>query len=272
MEYLIKCLKVFFLELEISSLSPTGCGPVFKYLFMKHEELETISIELYTRSWRTGLYGVKTDDYEWSTEDVKDIVLTIFSNIHLRSISLVRLNSTEDIFSCLSSTLPNLEKLELNGWCSLSDQELVKILNRSRSSLREICLFDSYNITGVGVKEGVKSLPNLEVLNLSWCLNLTDGGLKEILKISGIKLRVLDVFFISIPAQGFKDGVSLPMLEELNLSRCRALTDSGLLEILSITGSRLKTVRVSDGNGYISTAVRSTLSTQYPSVQFKYDL
>jgi len=58
------------------------------------------------------------------------------------------------------------------------------------------------------------------------------------------------------------------MLEELDLVGCDQLTDSGLQEILSILG-KLKTVIVSL-HWSISTAIRSTLSSQYPSVQFKY--
>ena len=227
-----------------------GCGTVFKYLFKKHEELETISIIwLYDKRCR---------------EDKKDVVLTIFYNLNLKSITIRWYIG--DILGCLPSTLPNLEKLVLTYWWSLSDQELVEILNRSKN-IRELDLYCS-NITGVGVEEGVNSLPNLEVLKLSSCNNLTDGGLKEIVRLSGCTLRVLDVSDTNITGHGFKEGVSLPMLEELNLNRCSELTDSGLLEILSITGRRLKTVYVYGTN--TSTAVRSNLGTQYPSVKFTY--
>ena len=203
---------------------------------------------------------------EKSTEDEKDIVLTIFSNLNLRYIRL-QMEITEDIVGCLPSTLPNLEKLALT-WSPLSYQGLIEILNRSEN-IRELDLSGS-NITGVGVEEGVNSLPNLEVLDLSSCNNLTDGGLKEIIRLSRCTLRVLNVPWTNVTGQGFKDGVSLSMLEELNLESCEELTDSGLPEILSITGRRLKTVDLSSSN--ISTALISTLHTQYPSVQFKYEL
>ena len=41
----------FLLELEISALRPPGCSSVFNYLFKKHEELETISIQFH--DWRS---------------------------------------------------------------------------------------------------------------------------------------------------------------------------------------------------------------------------
>ena len=270
--------------MEISSLSPPGCGPVFKYLVEKHKELETVSI---------GLYG------ERSTEDEMDILVTKFSIINLRSISLHCMESKGDIFSCLPSTLPNLEKLFLVNWRSVTNQGIIEILNRSKSNLRELDLSRS-KITGVGVEEGVNSLPNLEVLNLSGCLNLTergmkeilrisrsnlreldlsrskitgvgieegvnsllnletlklslcynltDGGLKEILRISGSSIRVLDISSTNITGQGFMDGVSLPMLEELNLSCCDHLTDGGPKDILRISGSSIRVLDVSRTN------------------------
>ena len=73
---------------------------------------------------------------------------------------------------------------------------------------------------------------------LRYCFNLTDGGLKEILRLSDNKLRALDVSWNNITGQGFKEGVPLPMLEELHLDECE-LTDSGLLEILITSGNRL---------------------------------
>ena len=114
-----------------------GCGPVFKYLVEKQQELETINI---------GVYGRR------SIKDESEIVQTVFSNLNKRSITISHMKSTGDIFRFLPSTLPNLEKLALTSWLKLSDQELIEILNRSRSYLRELDLSDT-SITGVGVEE-----------------------------------------------------------------------------------------------------------------------
>ena len=204
-----------------------GCGRVFKYLVEKHQEIHTIRVEVVGEVGR-------------EDEDENDILLTVFSHLNLKCISLCSMWNTGDIFSCLPSTLPNLEKLVLTCWLSLSDQGLIEILNRSRNNLRELDLSGSI-ITGVGLEEGVNSLPNLEVLILSTC-NLTDGGLKKILRLSGNKLRVLDVPDTDITGQGFKEGVSLPMLEELNLGWCIQLTDGGLKEILRLSGCKLRVI------------------------------
>ena len=240
--------------MEISAHRTPGCGPVFKYLVEKHQELDTISIRFC--------------DKRFERRDENAIVQTVFSNLNLRSVTIHNMWNTGDIFSSLPSTLPNLEKLLLTSYPSLSDQGLIEILNRSRSNLRELDLSCSY-ITGVGVEEGVNSLPNLETLKLSGCCILTDGGLYGILRLSGNKLRVIDVSWTFITGFRFNKGVKILLtLEELYLDGCRQLTDSGLLQILSISGNRLKTV-----NAYrtrISTAVRTILPTQYPSVQFHF--
>ena len=104
-------------------MSSPGCGPVFKYLVEKHEELDTISLMNLNMNLQR----------ERSTEDEKDIMLTLFSNINLRSVTLHNIWYTEDIVGCLPSTLPNLEKLVLTDWWSLSDQGLIKILIRSEN-------------------------------------------------------------------------------------------------------------------------------------------
>ena len=151
----------------------SGCGPVFKYLLEKHEELETINI---------GFYGRR------SIKDESEIVQTVFSNLNKRSITISHLKSTGDVFRFLPSTLPNLKKLALTSWLKLSYQELIEILIRSRSNLRELELSDTI-ITGVKEEKGVNSLPNLE--NLSGCPHLTVRGLLDILRLTGIRWKTV---------------------------------------------------------------------------------
>ena len=224
----------------------------------KHEELDTIKID----------FDCAISRQEVEVVEMEDLLLTVFSHLNLRYITFNNMMSTGDIFSCLPSTLPSLEKLKLSNWVSLSAQGLVEILNRSRSNLRKLDLSDS-SITGVGVEEGVNSLPNIEVVKLYSCYNLTDGGLKEILRLSRCTLRVLNVSFTHITGQGFQEGVSLPMLEELYLYGCSQLTDSGLLEILSSTGRRLKTVNIGLCRNLSTVFRRCTLLNLYPFVYFK---
>ena len=160
--------------------------------------------------------------------------------------------------------LPNLETLNLSCCDELVDEGLAEILIISRSKLRYLNVVRT-NITVIGFEEEVKSLSNLETLNLDSCDELEDAGLVKILRISRSKLRCLKVSWTSITGVGFKDGVkSLPMLKNLELVYCEKLTEEGLLEILSVTGNSLKIVRVYGTS--ISTAVKETLRLQYTSV------
>ena len=219
--------------MAIYSLIIPGCGPAINYLVEKHKELETISMRFVE-------HKVKDEN-----KDQEEIVLTVFSHNILKSITIYGMKNTGDITGRLPSTLPNLEELQLTDWYKLSDKGLIKILRRYRSNLRKLILDDS-NITGVGVKRGVKSLPNLESLTLISCSNLINVELVEILSISGSKLRYLNVSWTSIPGLGLDKIVkSLPNLETLIMTSCKELSNRGLLEILSISGSKLRYLDVS---------------------------
>ena len=226
-------MNIYFLELAIYPLITPGCGPVFNYLVEKHKELESISIEFVGHE--------DTDE----NKDQDEIVLTTLSHNNLKSITIYGMKNTGDITGRLPSTYPNLVKLQLTDWHKLSDKGLMKILRRYRSNLRELKL-DCSNISGVGIKRGVKSLPNLESLTLISCSNLENGELVEILSISGSKLRYLDVSYTSIPGLGLdKIFKSLPNLETLIMNGCKELSNRELLEILSISGSKLRYLDVS---------------------------
>ena len=219
--------------MAIYTLITPGCGPAFNYLVEKHEELESIRI------------GFVKHENEYENKDQDEIVLRTLSHDNLKSITIYGMKNSGDFTGRLPSTLPNLETLQLTDWHKLSDKGLMKILRRYRSNLRELKL-DCSNITGVGIKRGVKSLPNLESLTLISCSNLENGELVEILSISGSKLRYLDVSYTSIPGLGLdKIFKSLPNLETLIMNGCKELSNRELLEILSISGSKLRYLDVS---------------------------
>lgn len=93
----------------------------------------------------------------------------------------------------------------------------------------------------MGLHQGLESFPNQESLNLTGCRNLTDEGLVEILKISGSKIRRLNLSQTRITGTGFHHaGVkSLAYLETLKRSGCSKLTDGGLAEMVRKPKSEL---------------------------------
>ena len=214
------------------------------YLMAKHEELETIGLGFLGED--RSIYSYKYD--QKSTETGNKIVLTLFSNVNLKIITIHDFKQTGNIFDRLPRNLPNLEILNLRYWYKLVDNEVIEILSRSKQNLRVLSLNCS-SITGIGLEEGVNSLPNLEKLILKGCKNLKDEGLKEILKISGSKLRVLDLSDTDITGIGLEEGdYCLTSLETLNLANCQELTDGGLVKILRISGSKLIVLTLADTN------------------------
>ena len=96
--------------------------------------------------------------------------------------------NTGDIFGHLPSTLPSLENLVLILWRLLSGQGLVEILNdieQIQGQYQRIRFIWFCHYRGWSRRRS----------KLSSCRNLTAGGLKEILRLSGNKLRVLDVSY-----------------------------------------------------------------------------
>ena len=98
----------------------------------------------------------------------------------------------------------------------------LRVLNVSRT-----------RIIGIGLEEVLSFLPCLETLDLSYCDELKDGGLR----ISGSKLKIINVSKTRMIRIGLKDRVtSFLMLGWFYI-------DTGLqeiLRILRIAGNRLK--------------------------------
>ena len=149
-----------------------------------------------------------------------EILQAVFYHTSLKSITLDGMLRDGCFIDVYPVIFPNLEKLNLLSCTYLSDSGLQDILKRCGSNLRELIdlelglsgtanigfqiedcttYWDSVGvilesidlsrtrINGIGFEEGVNSLPNLEILRISDCSQLTDTGLQEILRISGSK-------------------------------------------------------------------------------------
>ena len=135
-------------------------------------------------------------------------------------------------------SLPRLEILKVEN-CIRTDTGLHELLSISGSKLKELDLCGS-SITGEGFKEGVRSLPNLEILRICWCHYLTDRGLREILEISGRYLNELRLCYTTeITGIGLEE-LNLPSLEILYMTACDELTNKGFQNILINCRSTLK--------------------------------
>ena len=254
---------------------------MFKYLVEKHQELETINIGVYSAEnedeivptvfSHLNLRSITIFDVSRDILHCLSIPGTLLILEKLEKLKLGRCLSNNGLIEILRRSKSNLRELDLFGssitgigleegvnsfsnleilnlaYCQkLTNEGLVEILRISENKLRVLDLSNT-RITGSGL--GVNSLPNLETLNLAYCRKLTSEGLIEILRISGNNLRVLNLSRTRIVGIGLEKGVnSLPNLERLNLSCCDKLTDGGVVEILKISGSKLRYLDVSVSN------------------------
>ena len=142
----------------------------------------------------------------------------------------------------------NLKELNLRACCKMTDSGLVSILNKIRDSLKKLDLsYIDLALTDIGSLTA--SLSSIEDLNLSYCRNLTDSVLFSILNKTGDSLKKLDLSGTNLTLNEIGSlSASLSSIEDLNLSWCRNLTDSGLVSILNKTGYSLKKLDLSYSN------------------------
>jgi len=162
----------------------------------------------------------------------------------LRSLDILGTNITGENLSEYKGTLPCLQNLNMCSCRLLTDKGLLQILQLYRSTLRSLNILGT-NITGENLSEYKGTLPCLENLNMSDCRQLTNKGLLQILQFCGSKLRSLDIWNTNITGKNLSEYKgTLPCLENLNMRYCKQLTDKGLLQILQLCGSTLRSLDI----------------------------
>ena len=105
------------------------------------------------------------------------------------------------------------------------------------------------NITGENFAEINGVLSCLENLNLKYCDQLSDYGFGQVLQLCRSTLRYLDVSYTNITGENLSEfNITLTWLENLNLSCCKQLSNKGLLQILQLCGSALRSLDVTWSN------------------------
>ena len=99
----------------------------------------------------------------------------------------------------------------------------------------------------------VRKHPELECLKFNRFNRVNDAGSLSLFQLK--HLKVLHLSSVQITGENIQPsdvrGTALPCLEELNLSNCIRITDSGLTNILSMCGGRLKELDLSWTDGPI---------------------
>ena len=177
-------------------------------------------------------------------------VLRNFVNIHKISQNKIHENwkppcsrSKEHLHKIMKLPTVKAIKLYLTNAERLSES-LAEILTISGHLLITLDL-SSTNITGEELIKSALNLPKLLNLKLAECRELTDTGLCQLLKKSGPLLTSVDLSRTCVTGVGASiDTLLFVNLTNLNLSMCKQLTESGLFNIIKMSGHLLKTLNL----------------------------
>ena len=146
--------------------------------------------------------------------------------------------------------LINLEVLELGGCTSITNTGLL-LIAFGLKKLKTLNLRSCRHVSDLGIghlaglsPQAVPGTIELEHLGLQDCQKLTDQALKHV-SIGLVNLKTLNLSFcVSVTDAGIKFLSKMPNLQELNLRSCDNITDTSL-RYLSEGGSRLTSLDVS---------------------------
>ena len=190
-------------------------------------------------------------DLSWCLKLTNEGLLEVLNSCRttLRSIDLESTDITGENLASIS--LPMLNSLSLSMCDNLNDEGLSTLLSRCGSRLRNLNLTGT-KISGEPLSHYQRLLPtrlNIEMLNISWCKKLTTLGLSGLLRHLQHSLTSLTLSASNITGEQMSRFVSsLPSLENLDLSNCKNLSNSGLRDILGLVGSKLQDLDLSDTN------------------------
>ena len=215
------------------------CGNTLKSLTLENSNI-TDEILIKYKGTLPSLENLKMTDCELTNKGLLQILQLCGST--LRSLDISRTNITGENLSEYKGTLPCLQNLKLSSSRQLTDKGLLQILQLCGSTLRSLDISVT-NITGENLSEYKGTLPCLNTLDMSNCEQLTNKGLLQILQFCGSTLRSLDIGFTHITGENLSEYKgTLPCLENLNMSDCNQLTDKGLLQLLQLCGSTLRSL------------------------------
>eukprot|EP01038_Epipyxis_sp_PR26KG_P004957 gene4957-6930_t len=176
-------------------------------------------------------------------------IIEIFSN-NLTNLIILNMQwiQGEVTEQSLQNFPQNLLNLNLSRMNSLDEKGLTHILSclNQKNQLKILKLSNNKRITG---EESMKFLPNsLEELDLSYCFDISEQGLSQILSKNLCNLTILNVSNIRMESKN-KLSTSLPplphSLTSLNLSSIGLITDNHLCQLFSTEMNNLTSLDLS---------------------------
>lgn len=164
---------------------------------------------------------------------------TLFPSLLRRGIKKVQVLSLRKSLRELVNGIPNLESLNLSGCYNLSDSALDTAFNKDLASLKSLNLSLCKDVTDSSLGRIATHCKNLEVLELGGCTKITNTGLLLISwglkKIRSLNLR--SCWQISDHGIGHLTGIKgqpstgAKTLNRISLQDCQKLTDESLKHI-----------------------------------------
>ena len=158
---------------------------------------------------------------------------------------------TDQSIGRIVQNLKNLETLELGGCSNISNTSLL-LIAWGLKRLKKLNLRSCWQITDQGIghlaglsKETAEGNMQLEYLGLQDCQRLSDESLKHIAQgLTSLKTINLS-FCISVTDSGLKFLSKMPKLEELNLRACDNISDIGMAGLAEDGGCGVASLDVS---------------------------
>jgi len=141
----------------------------------------------------------------------------------------------------ISWGLKRIKRLNLRSCWQVSDHGIGHLtgINSQPSTgaqhLQDLCLQDCQKITDESLKHIADGLPSVERINLSFCLSVTDTGLKSLSRLPDLQeLNLRSCDNVSDIGMGFlaNSGVPSPLVK-LDVSFCDRVTDSSMAHLAS---------------------------------------
>jgi len=158
----------------------------------------------------------------------------------------------------ISWGLKRIRKLNLRSCWQISDHGIGHLTGINSQpgtgarALEDLCLQDCQKVTDEALKHIAEGLPSIARMNLSFCLSVTDTGLKSLSRIptlDDLNLRSCDN--VSDIGIGFLGSASPSPLRRLDVSFCDRVTDSSMAHVGSGMGGlvslSLSACQITDG-------------------------
>lgn len=158
---------------------------------------------------------------------------TDLANLRVLDLSLCK-QVTDSSLGRIAQHLRNVEVLELGGCCNITNTGLL-LIAWGLKTLKKLNLRSCWHISDQGIghlaglsKETAVGTPALEYLGLQDCQRLSDEALRHIAQgLSSVKSINLS-FCVSVSDSGLKHLAKMTKLEELNLRSCDNISDIGM--------------------------------------------